>query len=219
MNTCTALPGLSVKIKFDLRAVHSRVFPFSFLGETAVRRCGGLQWPGVLLDLCCLHDDLVNKDYIWFFSTDLCIIFWLLLHNHIVLLYTIWKYFTEYLQSTYVVCILQKTRVCQQGTALSKDSIQALGVFFKTLTGLFICQSVASSLLFFQQRELICAEEYRSREQQTNRLFVVVLRLLSWTPMFILTQQICKHKKHFYSAQYQQNFCQENKFCWCCFNL
>lgn len=82
-----------------------------------------------------------------------------------------------------------------------------------------LCQSVVSSLLFFQQQELICAEEYRSREQQTNRLFVVVLRLPSWTLMLILTQQICKHKKHFYSAPYQQNLCQQNKFCWCCFNF
>lgn len=170
-------------------------------------------------DLCCLHDDLVSKDYIWFFFTFFCIIFWLLLHYHIVLLYSTWKYFTWYLQSTLLVCILQKTCVCLQGTALSKDCIQALGVFFRMLSVLFICQSVVPSLLFFQQQELICAEEYRSREQQTNRLFVVVLRLPSWTLMLILTQQICKHKKHFYSAPYQQNLCQQNKFCWCCFNF
>lgn len=103
------------------------------------------------------------------------------------------------------------TRICLHGTALSEGSIQALGAFLRTVAVFFICQSVLSSLLF-QQQKLICAEEYGSREQQTNRLFVVALRLPLWTPTLTLTQQICKHTKHFYSAQYHQNFCQQNTF-------
>lgn len=38
-------------------------------------------------------------------------------------------------------------------------------------------------------------------------------KLPSWTLMLILIEQICKHKKHFYPAPYQQNLCRQNKFC------
>lgn len=110
-NTCT-LPGLSAKIKFDLRVVHVRVFILLFHSETPTQvHLWGCKETFSAQGSCwiCITSMMSLRIRITFdFFMDIQIIFWLLLIYDILLLYTKWKCFTWYLQCVLLVCFLKK---------------------------------------------------------------------------------------------------------------